>query len=129
MAQQLDSMSIIVMRWLARLVGALMVVLFVVFFIGESFSGEGLFPPARLTLTEWLEIAALLVMSAGALLAWRWEAAGGALSLGGGLAFNVVESLGGGRVELVWFAIIFVVIGGLFLLCNYLPAPSIRGRA
>jgi uncharacterized membrane protein YhdT len=116
MALQADSMMITLMRWLARLVGALMVVLFVVFFVGESLGGDA---PGHLTLGEWLEMAALLIMLAGALLAWRWEAVGGALSLGGGLAFNVVESLGGGRVELVWFAVAFMVVGALFLLCGY----------
>ena len=129
MTQQFDPTAIAVMRWLPRLAGALLVVLFVVFFIGESLGGEGLIPPVRLTLTEWLEIVALLVMSAGALLAWRWEALGGALSLGGGLAFNLVESLGGGRVELVWFAVVFMVVGGLFLVCSYLSMLSIRGQA
>jgi hypothetical protein len=122
-------MAIAVIRWLARLGGALMVILFVVFFVGESLGGDGPFLPGPLTVGEWLEMATLLIMAAGALLAWRWEAVGGALSLGGGLAFNVVESLSGGRVALVWFALVFVVIGGLFLVCGYLSASAIRRRA
>jgi hypothetical protein len=127
--RQTDPMAIVAMRWLARIAGALMVVLFLVFLVGESLGGDGPFPLGLLTLEEQIEMAALLAMAAGALLAWRWEAVGGALSLGGGLAFNVVESLGGGRVELVWFALVFVVIGGLFLVCGYWSAPPIRGRA
>jgi hypothetical protein len=129
MAQQLDQTTIVVIRWIARIVGALMVVLFVVFFVGESLSGEGWFSSGPLTPVEWFEVAALLVMSAGVLLAWRWEAAGGTLSLGGGLAFNVVESLGGGRVEPVWFAVVFVVVGVMFLVCSYSSAASLRERA
>jgi hypothetical protein len=127
--RQVDPTAVAVIRWLARISGALMAVLFVVFFVGESLGGDGPFPPGPLTVGEWLEMAALLVMSAGALLAWRWEAVGGALSLGGGLAFNAVESLSGGRIELVWFAMVFVVVGGLFLLCSYLSASPIRRRA
>jgi hypothetical protein len=129
MAQQLDQTTIVVMRWIARIVGALMAVLFVVFFVGESLGGDGWFSSGQLTLVEWLEVAALLVMSAGVLLAWRWEVVGGALSLGGGLAFNVVESLGGGQVEPVWFAVVFVVVGVLFLVCSYSSATSIRKQA
>jgi hypothetical protein len=126
--RQVDPMMVVTMRWIARIVGTLMVVLFAVFFVGESLGGDGPFPVGSLTLVEWLEMVALLIMSAGALLAWRWEALGGALSLGGGLAFNVVESLGGGGVELTWFAVVFVVIGGLFLACSYLSESAIRER-
>jgi hypothetical protein len=127
--RQADPMAIAIIRWLARIGGALMVVLIAVFFVGESLGGDGPLPVGSLAVGECLEMAALLIMAAGALLAWRWEAVGGALSLGGGLAFNAVESLGGGRVELVWFALVFVVIGGLFLLCSYLSVASIRRRA
>jgi hypothetical protein len=129
MAQQLDQTTIVVVRWFARIVGALMVALFVVFFVGESLGGAGSSSIGRLTPIEWLEVAALLVMSAGVLLAWRWEVAGGALSLGGGLAFNVVESLGGGQVEPVWFAVVFVVVGVMFLVCGYSSAALLRRQA
>jgi len=129
MAQQPDSTTIVVIRWLARIVGALMVVLVVVFFVGESLGGGGSLSPARLTPVEWFEVAALLVMSVGTLLAWRWEALGGALSLGGGLAFNIVESLSKGWVEPVWFAVVFAVVGMMFLVCSYSSAASIRRQA
>jgi hypothetical protein len=106
-----------VLRWGARVVGTLMVALLLFFFIGDTLSGEGPFPIRGLPISERLELFATAVMALGAVLAWRWEFLGGSLCVIGGLGFNLVESLSEGRLRLVWFPVVFIVVGVIFGLC------------
>lgn len=110
------SLVITITRWAARIIGALMVALFLFFFVAEGLMPNE--PGPGLTLGESLEMIATFVMVVGAIAAWRWEALGGWLCLGGGIFFNVVESIGRGRFPLVWFPMVFVLIGLAFLLCR-----------
>ena len=106
----------IIIRWTARVVGTLMVALFVIFFVGESLIAGEPFPIFQLTTEETLESLAVVVMSIGALIAWRWELLGGWLCIGGGLLFNGVESIGDRAVSILWFPTVFVIVGVLFVL-------------
>lgn len=101
-------------RWAARIIGTLLVVLFVVIFVGEVLSAGELSALLSLSATEALEFAAVVVMLAGAVLAWWRELAGGLLCIAGGGLFLAVESLSAGHLDLVWFPVAFALIGATF---------------
>jgi hypothetical protein len=63
-------------RWTARVAGTLMALFFLAFFVGEGFP--------NIFRLHWRESLSVLLMSAvvaGLLLAWKWEALGGAVVL------------------------------------------------
>lgn len=72
---------IIRLRWTARIVGLLVVGLLMLFAVGEGFN------PAMFTGFELGMLAALLMALAGMVLLWWREGIGGALTLGGMIAF------------------------------------------
>ncbi len=61
-----------VLRWFARLVGVLLLLLLAAFAVGEGLPN----PLAMLTAEQWLSVA-LLVMVAGLIVAWKWHASAG----------------------------------------------------
>lgn len=78
-------------KWIARILGAFVVVLIVVFAVGEGVPNPLAQPPAVAA-----SLAAMAAMLAGLLLAWRWNAAGGLLAVAG---FAVFTALNGFRVN------------------------------
>jgi hypothetical protein len=127
MANTRPGLIVTIARWAARIIGALMVLLFAVMFIGEAVMVSEPFP--GLTLVESLEMAAVVVMLAGALMAWRWEILGGALCLAGGIFFVIVESVQENRLRLVWFPVVFAAIGVTFILCRLASRPRSQASA
>jgi hypothetical protein len=111
-----SSLIVTIARWAARIAGTLMVLLFVFMFVGEAAMASEPFP--GLTTVEALEMAAVVVMLVGTLLAWRWETLGGAMTLAGGIFFIIVESLQENRLRPVWFAAVFAVVGAIFIACR-----------
>ncbi len=95
-------------RWLARIVGAFLVVSVVVIAIGEGM--PNLFTqPAKVQ----LGFLALAVIMIGILAGWRWELAGGILSLAGWCLFCVpIENT---RRGLNWFCWALMLPGALYL--------------
>lgn len=80
------------LKWVARILGAFVVVLIVVFAVGEGVPNPLAQPPAVAA-----SLAAMAAMLAGLLLlAWRWNAAGGLLAVAG---FAVFTALNGFRVN------------------------------
>jgi len=69
-------------RWIARVAGALLVMLVVVIAIGEGMPNPFTQPPA--VPIGFLALAMILI---GILAGWRWELAGGVLSLAGWCLF------------------------------------------
>jgi len=67
-----------ILRWTARVLGTLLILLFLVFLIGE-----GAPKPSMLTIYEKLMFAALGAMLLGLIVAWRWAVIGGLLALSG----------------------------------------------
>jgi asparagine N-glycosylation enzyme membrane subunit Stt3 len=74
--------------WTARILGTLLVMLFLVFAIGE-----GLPRPSNLTRREMLMFAATGVMLLGLMVAWRWAAVGGTLALAGYLFLAILSGV------------------------------------
>ncbi|MBN1121119.1 MAG: hypothetical protein JXJ17_08575 [Anaerolineae bacterium] len=119
-----------VLRWAARVVGVLMVGLFLFMLIGESVSAliaNGWKPsiPA-LTTAETLEFLAVIVMIAGAVIGWRREKPAGCMCIGGGVFFILVESIDEGRFNPIWFSFAFVLIGIFFLIADWLSPRSVE---
>ena len=71
-----------ILRWAARILGTLLVLLILMFLIGE-----GAPRPSMLTARDKLMFLALGVMLTGLVLAWKWAGIGGLLALAGYLLF------------------------------------------
>src|ERR1017187_7905581 len=63
-------------RWTARIVGTLMFLLFLAFFLGEG-------PPhlSSLTSTERLQFLCIAALFLGLVIAWKWEGLGGLITV------------------------------------------------
>ena len=75
-----------VVRWTARIIGTLLLLLMAVFAIGE-----GVPNPSILSPREILLFAALAMMILGQIVAFRWEGIGGILILSGFAFFSIVN--------------------------------------
>ena len=101
-----------VARWSARIVSMFVLMVAIVFVVGEGFPNPSQLPAADLLLT-----LAFLAMLVGAALGWRWEAAGGVVTLSGFAAFLGLEYVARGRVSVNAFLALFPIAGALYLLC------------
>jgi hypothetical protein len=97
-----------VCRWTARIIGTLLVLLSVAIAIGEGM-------PNPLTLPAWAQIIflALALIMVGILIAWRWEFAGGVLSLAG-FCLGIVP-LNNSPRGLTWFYFALALPGVLYV--------------
>jgi hypothetical protein len=104
-------------RWMARIVGALLVVFIVCLAIGEGM--PNLFAQPA---TVQVGFLALAMMMTGILAGWRWELAGGILSLAGWCLFCVpIENT---RRGLNWFCWALALPGALYLTSALLRAHN-----
>jgi hypothetical protein len=104
-------------RWLARILGSL-VLLFVLLLV----IGEGLFmepPPGSSGMLKGRDIplmAGMIIMLVGIVVAWFREGIGGLLMIGGVIPF-LVDELKSEKGFNAWFLVIFPIIGLLHLFC------------
>jgi hypothetical protein len=75
-----------ILRWTARILGTLLLVLIAAFAIGE-----GVPNPLHGSVAENLLTAAFLAMIVGQIAAWKWEGIGGLLIVGSLALFAVVS--------------------------------------
>jgi len=75
-----------IIRWTARIIGSLLLLLFIFFLFGEGPPN-----PFNLTFSEHFLGIAMLIMAAGLIIAWKWEGGGGILILGGFVLFAVLN--------------------------------------
>jgi hypothetical protein len=99
---------ITVLRWIARIMGTLLLLLIATIAIGEGFPN-----PLAQPLDVILLFAAMLTMVVGLIVAWKWEGVGGLLILGGFTFFAIVNH--GIQLNLAFGPIL--VVGMLYLLC------------
>ena len=106
------------MRWSARVVGLLACGLFLQFIIE---SGARVLPALSWDSPREMPLLLALVMAvAGVLVAWRWEAIGGAMALVGSLAIMVMVYLESGSTMIIAAVILtlpLAVAGALYLGC------------
>jgi hypothetical protein len=81
-----------VVRRIARIMGLLIVGLFLMFMVGEGFI------PLKLNGTEIAQHAVLLVALTGMLVLWRWELLGGVMVIAGMIAFYSINIAASGRL-------------------------------
>jgi len=70
-------------HWSARLIGTLVVSVFLLFLFGEGFGPRGVYTlnPLVLSTSDLLVLSLYFVACVGLLLAWRWEALGGGTAI------------------------------------------------
>jgi hypothetical protein len=112
-----DSKAVLLLRWVARVWGSAIVALVALFAVMQAVTPDAPAPTGR----DWVGLlffpAGLCV---GLVMAWRWEAAGGAIAVGSYLAFYAwMLASGGGLPSGPYFALA-AVPGILFLLCRLL---------
>jgi hypothetical protein len=107
--------------WSARLLGAGLVGLVLLIYVGEGFN------PLRLTATEALQHALFLTTCVGLVVGWRWPLAGGALSTGGMLLFFAVEFALAGRFPRGPVFHLMLLAGTLFLLSGLMRRRRAAG--
>ena len=83
-------------RWIARIIGLLLVGLVLLIMVGEGFN------PLALNRNESGMTGAFLVALVGMLLLWRWEGIGGIVALAGMVAFYAVNYAASGRFPSGW---------------------------
>jgi len=104
-------------RWTARIIGTLLLLLIAVFAIGE-----GLPNPLILSPREILLFAAIAMMLVGLIVAWKWEGIGGLLILGGYIFFAVVNH--GAPFNIVFGP--WLLTGLLYLACGLMKSKAAR---
>jgi hypothetical protein len=103
------------LRWIARLLAALLVGLVLVVFIGE-----GGFNPLKLRAVEAVQMTLFLTSCIGLVIAWRWPFVGGAISAGGILLFLAVEFTVTGSFPKGLVFHLILLSGLLFLLSGFI---------
>jgi hypothetical protein len=101
-------------RWVARVLSALLLGLVVAMFVGVTLDGG--FHPLKLQGVEPIQMIFFWTACIGMLVAWRWEVIGGALSLVAMLLFFAVEFAVNGRAPGGLILYLIVLPGILFLL-------------
>jgi hypothetical protein len=102
------------LRWTARLLGALLVCLVFVMFIGE-----GGLNPLKLRPVEAIQMTLFLSACIGLVIAWCWPFTGGAISTGGILLFFAVEVAVTGKFPNGLVFHLMLLPGILFLLSAF----------
>ena len=104
-------------RWFARILGSLILLLVLFIAIGEGFFMEP--PPGssgKLKQSDIPLMTGIIVMLVGIVVAWFREGIGGLLMIGGFIPF-LVDELKSEKGFNAWFLVIFPIIGLLHLFC------------
>ncbi len=105
-------LSVLIPRWIARVLGLLLLLLVVTIAVGEVI-GSTTYQP--LTARETLMMCAFVVSLSGLVVGWWREGIGGTFVLGGLACFFLVHYLHTGRIITGWVFIVLAIPGVLFL--------------
>jgi len=96
-------------RWTARVFGTLLIVILLTLAIGEGL-------PNPLTQPAWSQIIFLgfFLIMVGILVGWRWELAGGIISLTG-FCVSIIPMKNNSACGLTWFYLALALPGVLYL--------------
>ena len=112
------SITLQVVRWVARISAGFSALLILLFFIGEGLSG-GFEPLLHMSVRDTLMMVAFVALWLGLLLGWKWELYGGLLTVCGVAAFYLVDYFFTGTLPGVLLPLIFALPGLLFLYCGF----------
>ncbi len=116
--------SVIIIRWLARIIGTLSVAVFLFLIVAESVEkGRIDVESDRVPMTAFLLLAFI-----GLIIAWKREGFGGAMALGGLVAFNILApsspSKGG-----IWVVTgLYGLPALLFIFCWWQTRKKLKSR-
>lgn len=107
-----------VIRWIARVLAALMAALIAFMFVGNAVT-DGVGPLIELTFREGLMMAAFGVVFLGLIISWKWDKLGGWLVVGGMAFFYLLDFAFSGTFPRGPFFPLIALPGLLFLLVGY----------
>ena len=110
-------------RWFARILGSLLVLLVLVMFIGYAIEPQG---TGDMTLQDIPLIIGMIAMLIGIIIAWFHEGIGGLFLIGGFIPF-LVDELQSGQGYNAWFLAVFPLIGLLHLFCWWVSSKIRSG--
>ena len=107
------------LTWAARILGAAMVLLVAVFWVGEG-------PPPLLGLRglEAVQMAAFIAAILGLAAAWKWPLYGALATLVGWAAFQAVEITTNNHIVTGWPYMVILAAGLLFGISGLMRAPK-----
>jgi hypothetical protein len=111
------------LHWSARVLSFLSLAVLLLFMVGEGFNPFHL-KGRELALAVFFPLGVMLGLG----LAWRWQAFGGALTVGCLAAFYLVHRLGAGRWPGGWAFGVLALPGVLFLLAALVGGRKTRGE-
>lgn len=111
--------AITILRWIARIPGALMSLLFLFMVVGEAISPPPNHPNEPMTVDSMVQLSFTVVGILGLLLAWRWEIAGGVLALFAFVALGVVNPR-----TIPWPLLAFVIPSIIFVFTGWFGRPN-----
>ena len=112
----------LILKWVARVLGALLLALVFTLFIGESAS-NGFPNPFGQPLSVQIEFAGMFVLLFGIIVGWKWQGPGGILILAGNMAFHIIEA----KLYINWVFGAFDLTAVLYLaswLLNRIPEKT-----
>jgi len=107
------------LRWIARISAGITAGLILLFFIGDALA-EGFESILHLTPRETAMMIAFVVLFLGLLLGWKWELAGGLLTICGLATFYILDYAFSGSFPRGPFFLIFAAPGVLFLYLGWM---------
>jgi len=106
------------LRWCTRILGVLVVGLFLLFIAGDGFD------PLKLTSFEIPLVLALFIALTGMLLLWRRELLGGVMVIGGMISFYSINFVASGRLPSGFVFPVCFVPGILAVVCWWTARKS-----
>jgi hypothetical protein len=103
-----------IIRWIARILGSALILLFLIFAIGEG--GPNLFRSVPRELVMHLSLIAMLI---GILIAWRKELIGGIIIVAGFAIFWIINYTYSHHLGIGPIFPIFPIVGILFLFSSW----------
>lgn len=108
------SITLRVVRWIARIYAGVMAALILLIFVGEALA-DGFEPILHLTVRETTMMIAFFAVWLGLLLGWKWDLFGGLLTICGVAAFYLLDYVFSGTLPRGPFFLIFTSPGLLFI--------------
>jgi hypothetical protein len=126
MSEGNGSQTVNIVRWIARISAGLTAALILIIFIGEGIL-EGFEPLVHLTTRETLMMIAFVAIWLGLMLGWRWKLGGALLTIGGLIAFYLLDYLFSGTFPSGPFLLLFAAPSLLFLYDGLRERKASRG--
>jgi len=122
-SRSVDSKSVRILRWIARILASVMAALILLIYVGEILR-EGVQSFLQMTVWEILMMLAFFALWLGLLLGWRWELLGGLLTLCAVMVFYALNFLITGKFPGGPFFLILAFPSLLFLYCGWQKRKS-----